>query len=302
VSVHEHNKLPQGKDIFYLSLGTLGIGTSGPLIALSTMAIPVLVFWRNAIGTLILSPLAFRAKDWKKVDGKKGIKYAAIAGVCLSAHFLSFFFAVRNTTVAAGTALTAMQPIFAALIIAFTGGKIMKRSWIGMSISFLSLFLITGVDFQNSTRAFTGDLFAVLCAFLAAAYVWFGSKSQQTVSTPTYTSVCYFSCAITSIPFAIFSGANFFNYSAKNWYLLLALVLGAQILGHTMFNISLQRVSPAIVSLIVFLEVPIAALLAVWWLGQKPLPGTIPGIIILLIGCGIVVSGSWDKKSIEEVL
>ena len=77
---------------------------------------------------------------------------------------------------------------------------------------------------------------------------------------------------------------------------MFSLVAGAQLLGHTMFNLSLKRVSPAIVSLIVFLEVPIAALLAIWWLGQKPLIGTIPGIILLLFGCAIVVSGSWERR------
>jgi drug/metabolite transporter (DMT)-like permease len=37
-----------------------------------------------------------------------------------------------------------------------------------------------------------------------------------------------------------------------------------------MFNSVLKRVSPAIVSMVVFFEVPISALLAIWWLGQNP--------------------------------
>jgi phosphatidylserine synthase len=49
-------------------------------------------------------------------------------------------------------------------------------------------------------------------------------------------------------------------------------------------------VSPAIVSLIVFFEVPLSALLALWWLGQKPPIGIIPGIVLILIGCVLVVT------------
>ena len=302
MSVNSHNKLPEGKDIFYLTLGTLGIGVSGPLIALSTMSLVALVFWRNFIGSIILLPFALKNMDWKKSDFRKGIGLAALAGISLASHFICFFYAVRTTTVAAATALTAMQPIFAALVVAFSGGKILKRSWIGMSISFASMFLITGIDFQKSTRAFTGDLVAILCAFLAALYVWFGSKSQRFISSPTYTTTCYFVCALFSIPIMLVTQISFFHYSKKNWLLLLALVLGAQLLGHTMFNISLKRVSPAIVSLIVFFEVPIAAILAWFWLHQKPQSGTVPGIIILLIGCATVVWGSWDKKNTEENL
>jgi drug/metabolite transporter (DMT)-like permease len=299
MSINNHNKLPQGKDLFYLGIGTLGIGSSGPVIALSTMAIPILVIWRNLIGSIFMLPFAIKNQDWKKENFRKGTIYAVVAGIFLCAHFLAFFFAVRTTTVAAGTALTAMQPIFATLIVRLTGGKILKRSWIGMAIAFASMFLITGVDFQNSLRAFWGDCVAVLCALLAAFYVYFGSHAQKSLSTSSYTSICYFTCAITGIPFGILSGDSFFNYSRKNWLLLAALVMGAQLLGHTMFNISLKRVSPAIVSLIVFFEVPIAALLALWWLNQKPQGGTIPGILILLFGCSIVVWGGKEKREVE---
>jgi drug/metabolite transporter (DMT)-like permease len=57
-----------------------------------------------------------------------------------------------------------------------------------------------------------------------------------------------------------------------------------------MFNSALKRVSPAIVSLIVFFEVPVSAVLAAWWLNQKPPLGIIPGIILILVGCVLVVT------------
>ena len=43
------------------------------------------------------------------------------------------------------------------------------------------------------------------------------------------------------------------------------------------------------VSLIVFFEVPVSSILAVWWLGQKPPLGIIPGIALILFGCVLVV-------------
>jgi drug/metabolite transporter (DMT)-like permease len=116
-----------------------------------------------------------------------------------------------------------------------------------------------------------------------------GSRAQRTLETTTYTTVCYFVCAITALPIALMSGNQLFSYTAREWWILLGLIAGAQILGHTMFNSALKRVSPAIVSLIVFFEVPVSALLAVWWLGQKPPIGIIPGVLLILIGCALVV-------------
>jgi drug/metabolite transporter (DMT)-like permease len=116
-----------------------------------------------------------------------------------------------------------------------------------------------------------------------------GSRAQRTLETTTYTTVCYFVCAMTALPIALLSGNQLFNYSAREWWILLGLIAGAQILGHTMFNSALKRVSPAIVSLIVFFEVPVSSLLAVWWMGQKPPVGIIPGILLILVGCALVV-------------
>jgi drug/metabolite transporter (DMT)-like permease len=57
-----------------------------------------------------------------------------------------------------------------------------------------------------------------------------------------------------------------------------------------MFNAALKRVSPAVVSLIVFFEVPIAAILAgVFDIGKQPSGLIIPGIILILVGCSMVV-------------
>ncbi|MEN9292289.1 MAG: hypothetical protein RL288_85, partial [Actinomycetota bacterium] len=107
-----------------------------------------------------------------------------------------------------------------------------------------------------------------------------------------------FVCAVTTLPIAFVSSTELIGFSAREWWLLLALIGGAQILGHTMFNLALKRVSPAVVSLIVFFEVPVGAALAYWWLGQLPPAGIIPGLILLLVGCVIFVlrSKQEDKR------
>ncbi len=287
--VDNHTALPEGRDILFLGLGVVGIGTSGPVIAFSAMPVTTLIFWRNLGGAIVMAPFAWRKKEWHSTLQKKALTLSAFSGVLLALHFIGFFIAMRMTSVAAGTALTAMQPIFTALFLRFQGHEIPKRAWIGMFIAFLSVLLITGVDLRISVRAFTGDMAALVGAALAAGYVLVGSKAQKNLSTSTYTSVCYLVCAITALPISLIAGYNVLHFPAKQWLVLLALIGGAQILGHTMFNLSLKRVSPAVVSLIVFFEVPVSAILAFWWLGQRPPAGIIPGIIGLLIGCGIFV-------------
>ena len=277
--------LPGKSDLIRLGVGILGIGSSGPLIALSTMPIPTLIFWRNLGGSLATIPFALK----HSLD-RRGAKWSIIAGVLLALHFIGFFMAMRMTSVAAGTALVALQPIFASIFIKISGGHIPSKAWFGMAISFAGVLLISGIDFSLDRRSFAGDIAAIVSAALAALYVMSGSEAQQTLETTSYTAICYAICAATAFPIALFGGYQIIHFPLRQWWILLALIGGAQILGHSMFNSALKRVSPAVVSLIVFFEVPVAALLAkIFRIGNQPSGLIIPGVILILAGCTLVV-------------
>jgi len=95
-SIPNHAQMPARPDLIRLIIGIFGIGSSGPLIALSAMPVPTLIFWRNLGGSLITLPFALR----HKVD-RDGMRWAILAGVVLCFHFMGFFLAMRLTSVAA---------------------------------------------------------------------------------------------------------------------------------------------------------------------------------------------------------
>ena len=290
--------MPGKSDLVRLGVGILGIGSSGPLIALSTMPIPTLIFWRNLGGAIATAPFAMK----HSLD-RRGVKWSIAAGVLLALHFIGFFLAMRMTSVAAGTALVALQPIFASIFIKVTGGHIPSKAWLGMAMSFLGVLLISGIDFSLDRRSFMGDLAAIISAALAALYVMFGSKAQETLETTSYTSICYAICALTSLPIAVIGGYQIMGFTAHEWWILLGLIAGAQILGHSMFNSVLKRVSPAVVSLIVFFEVPVAAILAkIFTIGNQPSGLIIPGVALILGGCTMVVLRTRPNKAEVEAL
>lgn len=290
--------MPGKSDLVRLGVGILGIGSSGPLIALSTMPIPSLIFWRNLGGALATAPFALK----HSLD-RRGVKWSLAAGVVLALHFIGFFMAMRMTSVAAGTALVALQPIFASIFIKVTGGHIPSKAWLGMAISFIGVLLISGIDFSLDRKSFMGDVAAIISAALAALYVMWGSKAQETLETASYTSICYAMCAITALPIALVGGYQVWGFPSREWWVLLALIAGAQILGHSMFNSALKRVSPAVVSLIVFFEVPVAAILAkIFTIGNQPSGAIIPGIILILGGCTLVVLRTRPSKEQMDAL
>lgn len=295
-TVHNHTELPARPDLIRLIIGIFGIGSSGPLIALSAMPVPTLIFWRNLGGSLMTLPFALRYK----LD-RSGVKWAVLAGIVLAVHFVGFFLSMRMTSVTAGTAIVATQPIFAAFFVKLTGGHIPTKAWLGMLISFTGVVVVTGIDLQLDRRSFMGDLAALISGALAAAYMLIGSRAQQTLATTSYTTICYFVCAMTALPMALLSGYDIVGFALREWWILLGLIIGAQILGHTMFNMTLKRVSPAVVSMIVFFEVPVAAIVSlVFKIGKQPTLSIIPGVILILLGCILVVLRTRPESVMTE--
>jgi len=294
--IHNHTELPARPDLIRLIIGIFGIGSSGPLIALSSMPVPTLIFWRNLGGSLVTLPFAL-----KHSLNRTGVRLAVLAGVVLAVHFVGFFLSMRLTSVTAGTAIVATQPIFAAFFVKLTGGHIPTKAWLGMLISFTGVLLVTGIDLQLDRKSFMGDIAALISGALAAAYMLIGSRAQQHLETTSYTTICYFVCAITALPMALVMGYEIIHFEAKQWWILLGLIIGAQILGHTMFNLTLKRVSPAVVSMIVFFEVPVAALLSlIFKIGKEPTFMIIPGVILILVGCVLVVLRTKPESSTQQ--
>ncbi|MEY3926354.1 MAG: hypothetical protein RIS16_305 [Actinomycetota bacterium] len=184
----DHTKLPTGRDIPFLVLGVLGIGSSGPIIAKATMPIPTMIFWRNLVGALVMMPFALARGEWRTKAQQSAIRWSILAGALLATHFVCFFWAMKLTSVATGTALTATQPIFAAIFIKLAGGHIPKKSIGGMVIAFFSVVVITGIDFNVSIQAFQGDLLAVIGGAVGAAYMIIAANSQKVISTSTFTT------------------------------------------------------------------------------------------------------------------
>ena len=80
------------------------------------------------------------------------------------------------------------------------------------------------------------------------------------------------------------------GYDGRTWALLVALTVGPQLLGHSVFNRVLPAVGATVVSVAVLLEVVGASLLAWWWAGEVPPLAAVPAAVLLLAGVYAVVT------------
>lgn len=282
---------PSPRDLALMTVAVAAISTSAPLIAATAAPALAIAFWRNAFGTLAIAPFALTGSRRRELRGLKRREWRliSVSGVLLALHFATWVPSLTYTSVASSTALVATQPVWAALIARAQGQDVPPRAWLGMAVAFAGVLTLTGIDLTLSTRAVVGDLLALAGAMFAAAYVTVGSQVRQTVTTTTYTFVCYGVCSVLLLTGCLAGRLQLGGYAPVTWWQLLALTAGAQLLGHSLINVALQTSSPTVVSLAILFEMPGAAIIAAIWLGQRPPWGVVPAALLLLAGVAIVV-------------
>jgi drug/metabolite transporter (DMT)-like permease len=283
---------PPAVDLVLLVVAVSAVSTSGPLIAAAAAPALAIAFWRNAMATGVLLPIALvrNLGELRHMTRRERV-LAVVAGGFLAAHFATWVPSLRYTSVASATALVATQPIWNGLIARGMGYHVSRRAWVGIGIAVVGAAALTGADFSVSPRALTGDLLALAGAILAAMYVAVGGEVRRSVSTTSYTTICYGTAAVLLLAVCLVGGLHLTGYSAKTWLELVALTIGPQLLGHSVINRVLRTTPPTVVSLAILFEVPGAAFVAWVALGQHPPASILPGMALLLVGLAVVVSG-----------
>jgi drug/metabolite transporter (DMT)-like permease len=268
----------------------LGVSASGPLMAGASAPALAIGFWRNALGTLAIAPFAApRARGELGSLGRSGWRTTVFAGVMLAAHFGTWVTALKMTSVAAATAMVSMQVVFVVVIDRFRGESTPRAVVGGMSLAIVGVLVITGVDFALSARALTGDLLALVGGLTAALYLIAGSQVRARVSTGSYTVACYGICAVVLAGACLVGQVEMVDFSGGTWLAIIGVTICAQLLGHSVLNHLLAVMSPGLISLLLLLEVPGAALLAGIFLDQTPPVGVYVGLALILAGLVLVV-------------
>jgi drug/metabolite transporter (DMT)-like permease len=280
-----------------LAIAVSAVASSAPLIVYAAAPALAIAFWRNGIAATVLTPVAVttRRAELARLTSRAGRPAAlacVLAGVALAVHFGTWVPSAKLTSVAAATALVATQPVWQGLIALGQGRRLPRPVWLGIGIAVCGAALATGADVTSSSRAFLGDLLALAGGVAAAGYTALGERARITTSTTTYTTICYTVCAVLLAVACLVSGVRLHGYPAATWLALLALTVGPQLLGHSMFSYALHRVSATTVSVLVLVEVPGAALLGWVWLGQAPRPSQLPGLALLVVGVATVILGA----------
>lgn len=284
--------------IFLATLGVIGVAASGPIMAATAAPALTIAFWRNGLGSLIMgAPAAMRNRHEFRALTRQDYMWTVAAAVALALHFACFITALKMTTVAAATALVCLQSGWIAIFNLIGGQRSSSRTVAGLTLAFLGVVVISGFDLGLSRQeAVIGDILAIAGGALAGLYTMAGARARRSMSTGTYTTICYGVCAVILLAMCVIFRQPLTGFPPVVWVGILAVTLVAQIMGHTVFNHLLAVMSAQVVSMIILLEIPGAALLAAVFLNEELPPGTAVGLAMILGGLAIVVLGQSRRR------
>jgi drug/metabolite transporter (DMT)-like permease len=290
-------------ELALLAVAVMAVSTSAPLIRGAAAPTLAIACWRNVLSLPVLgSWVAARPAEragWVARSGSER-RLSRISGLLLAAHFATWVPSLSYTSVASSVALVATQPVWAALIAHRRGHRVARGTWVGIGLALAGALVLTGVDVSISSRALFGDLLAMVGGMLAAAYVTVGADVRRTVSTGVYALSCYATAATILLGICIVGRQPLWGYDADSWWAIAGLVVGAQLLGHTLFNRVLRSISPTIVSVAILFEILGATVIARVAFGETPPAGAWPAALLIGAGVVAVVRSDHDASDLVE--
>ncbi|WP_078911194.1 DMT family transporter [Streptomyces sp. NRRL WC-3742] len=279
-------------DLLLLAVSIAGISLSGPLISATAAPALAIALWRNVMSVGVLGPYALlRHRAELRGISRRALLLAVAAGALLAVHFALWMPSLRMTSVASATALVTTTPLWTILLMRLMGHRAPRMVWLGTSVAFAGVLVLTGVDLSLSPRALLGDALALAAGLAAAGYMLLGAEVRRSVSTTAYTLVCYATTAAGLLVICLATGTRLSGWPTGVWWQIVLLMATAQLLGHSLSNRVVRTLGPSITSTAILLETPGAAAIAAVWLGQWPPAAAYPAVVLILLGLVLVARG-----------
>jgi drug/metabolite transporter (DMT)-like permease len=287
-----------------LLVGVVAISTSAILARVAmgeqpgvTTALPgaapalAVAFWRTVGGAVALAPFALRDQLTATRVTRSDHRWLVLSGLALGLHFALFQASLALTSVASAVTLATASPVFVAVGAWWLLGEATtRRVWIGMALAMSGAITIGLADLAGHEvggRAVTGDAMAIGSAVAMGAYLLVGRATRGRVHAATYSSLVYAWAALGLGAACLALEVPLWGYTPATWLALAGIVVGPQLLGHTVFNALLARVAATVIAIAVLAE-PLGAGVLAWLLfAELPAPGFWLGAPLVLVGVGV---------------
>ena len=225
---------------------------------------------------------------------------ATPAGIAFAADIALFFTAVKHTTVANATMISALQPALVLLVAGRLFGERVKSAdvvWTVVALAGVGV-VVFGSATTPSWSPF-GDVLAVGTLFAWTAYFVFGKQARAHLDAVEFvTAMSVVAFAAVAIV-AVGSGHELSVPDGGTWAIILALGLGTGGIGHFLINWAHGH-APLVLTSLLTLLIPVVAMAgAAVFLGEEVVAAQVVGAAVVLGALATVV---WRRQPEEPDL
>lgn len=252
-----------------------------------------IAFYRLLFTTLLVLPfVVFRKKIREELLNlsKESFLIMFVIGLILAAHFAFWISSLGRTSVASSVILVTAHPLLVGPVSHyFLKERLSKANVIGILLSVFGVVIL--VYGNNSFSLDTidtleGNILAILGGIAAGLYILGGRKVRKNVSVWSYAFVVYLVATIALFLLCLSFNSPVYGFSYQDIIIIFIMAVFAGILGHTLYNWSLEYVRASIASVVLLGEPIGSSILALLipWISETPSEYTIFGGAIILTG------------------
>lgn len=213
---------------------------------------------------------------------------SAAGGVAFGVNILFFFAAVKNTSMADATIITALQPAILLVLVGPLFGEKVRLAVVGWTIVAIGGVALVVYGAGAGTRTLFGDLLAVGALLTWAWYFVASKQARARIGALEYQAALLFIGAMVVTPVAVLSGSQLLVREPAHWAIVMATVIvpGG---GHLLMNYAHGQIKLTVASLLTLLTPVVAVLGAALLLDERVTPLQVVGGAIVLGALAVVI-------------
>ena len=266
-------------------------GFTGILGKLITLDAEPLVFWRVSLGGVSTALYLAWRREWRSW-ALRDLAQAAGVGCIVAAHWVTFFAAIKVSSVGLALTMLATAPLFIGFIEPLVFCR--KLAWRELLVA-SAVFVGIATVFQAERDQVDGMVLGLSSAALAAMFSTFNGVLVKRLEPVNLSAVELLAASAGMLLWLAWrgqAGPELFAMSAEDWLWVTLLAVVATSFAFVVSIQVLKNLTPFESAMAINLE-PLYAIVLAWWMfGERFSPGFYVGATVVL---GAVFWDSWQR-------
>ncbi|WP_304343149.1 DMT family transporter [Chryseobacterium koreense] len=267
-----------------LFLGILCISIFPVMVRMNLTSGLISAFYRMAIATAIVLPVAFFGGKIKIKD-KRELVGLMICGILFASDIAVWNVSIQNSSATQATLLTNLSPIWVGVIsLALLKFRPKTSFWLGTIFALVGMVIFVGAETVLRLNFDFAFFLGILSGIFYALYILVSKSTLQKMDVITFLSISMAFSTVFLFLICLVFGEKFFGFTQKAWASLLIQGIVCQLIAWLLISYTTKRMRATRVSLVLLSQVVFAALLAVVFVDEKIVARQIIGGIVILSG------------------